>query len=134
MENLPGTVFCEHRTKPKFPCVCGLAKIWWSSTSHTKKAERVAKELFVELLPDEVTRQDLVARGVGHLAQLDALGRSTVQGVEGGFPASEPQLKIIVQLREVEAAGWDDVAQGEGIVEIHKRVDARRFSAPQPPN
>ena len=25
---LPHTVFCEHRTKPEFPCVCCLAIIW----------------------------------------------------------------------------------------------------------
>ena len=24
---LLGTVFCEHRTKPEFPCVCSLATI-----------------------------------------------------------------------------------------------------------
>jgi hypothetical protein len=25
----PGTVFCERRTNPEFPCICSLATIQW---------------------------------------------------------------------------------------------------------
>src|SRR5919202_3483098 len=80
------------------------------------------------LLPDEMARQDLVARGVGHLSSLDSLSRSAVQGTEGVPRAGEPQIKYIAQLREVEATSGDDVPYGDRIVEVHERVDTWRLA------
>ena len=74
-----------------------------------------------------MARQDLVARGVGDLPGLDSLSRSAVQGTEGVPRAGEPQLQHVAQLREVEAAGRDDVPQRDRIVEVHERIDARRL-------
>src|SRR5919199_4402220 len=71
--------------------------------------------------------QNLVARGVSDLARLDPLGRGAVQRTEGVPLAGEPQLQRIAQLREVEAAGGDGVPQGDGVVKVHKRVDAWRL-------
>src|SRR5215212_1078304 len=79
------------------------------------------------LLPDEMARQDLIVRSVGNLFWLDSLSRSAVQGAEGVLLAGEPKLQLIAQLGEVETAGGDDVPEGDGIVEVHERVDGRRL-------